>query len=297
MNNKTIIASLGGGFTSSALMPRILLEQYDKSQLKFVNCVLPNEHPDMWRLFDAIEEKLGIEVTYIAFHPENKWQLVNKEDRDNKKKLWTPFDVFFWRGFIGNSRNDPCSSFLKRETIYHYVSDKYSPIEAVIAVGIHDDEFDRTAAIRSNWEQKGWEVMFPALGSDTYTKEEENCLIEKWYGVTLDLYTKGFKHNNCAGACVKAGQRQWAQLWYYYPEVYAEWEQLERDWQERWAGIRGKNYYILKMMRNKKYEYVSLEDFRKTVVEPAANGDGEGFLSRMIEDLPGNPACMWCSAI
>lgn len=294
---KTIIASMGGGFTSSALMPRVLLEQYDRDQIEFINCVLPNEHPDMWRLFDAVEEKLEIEITYIAYHPETKWQYVRKEDRGNKDKLYTPFDIFFEVAFMGNSRNDPCSRMLKRETILNYVAEIHDPEISTIAVGIHAEELERATAIRKNWENNGWKVSFPIIDNDYLTREKEIRLMKEWYGVSLDLYERGFEHNNCAGACVKAGQRQWAQLWYHYPEVYMEWEGLEKRWNDRFSEQYNRKYTILRMVRNKKRHYVSLKEFRETILEPAALGEKDGFLSRMIQELPGNPACMWCVAI
>lgn len=290
---------MGGGFTSSALMPRILLEKYPKDQIEFINCVLPNEHASMWQLFDAVEKELGISINYIAYDPDSKlkYQTVEKQDRNNQEKLWTPFKIFLHQGFIGNSRNDPCSRLLKRETILNYVSSKYKNDECIIAVGIHADEFDRSVAIRENWESKGYETYFPVLKEKPYTKEEQINLLKTWYNIELDLYEKGFEHNNCAGACIKAGQRQWAMLWFYYPDVYREWENLELQWNQQWSEIRGKEYSILKISRNKKTEYILLRDFREQILEPAYNSNGDGFLAKFLQNLPGNPACMWCSAI
>lgn len=296
MNNKTIICSMGGGFTSTALMPRILLEKYDKKDIHFVNCVLPNEHKSMWKLFDAVAEKLGIEINYIAYHPENKYQLVKPEDRNNKSLLFTPFDIFKKQGFIGNSRNDPCSHFLKRETIFRYISDKYAQNECVICVGIHKDEYERASAIRENWQKRGYHVEFPIINEEKYTREQEIALLKYWYGVSLDLYERGFEHNNCAGACVKAGQRQWAQLWFYYPETFLEWEKLENEWNAEYAPKYGKEYTILKITRGKKTVYISLREFRE-MLEKSLSENRETFLTKFVQSLASNPGCMWCSSI
>lgn len=295
--NKIVLASLGGGFTSSAQMPRILLERYGKENVRFINCVLPNEHPDTWRLFDAVEEKLGIRITHIAYHPDRKWQYVEKEDRTNSDRLLTPFDIFDEQGFIGNSRNDPCSRMLKRETVFNYVSDMYKKEDIVIAVGIHGDEFERRAAIEENWKRQGYDTVFPIIEEPYLEREEQIRLMNEWYGVSLELYEYGFDHNNCGGACVKAGQRQWALLWYYRPDVYDEWEQREIKWNEEWAEKRGKEYTILRITRDKKKQYISLKDFREQILEPAYRGETETFLSKFIQSLVPNPGCMWCSAI
>lgn len=293
---KKIICSLGGGFTSSALMPRLLLDKYSKENIEFVNCALPNEHPDMWRLFDAVEQKLGIQVKYIAYHPESKFQIINKADRNNREKLFTPFDIFVQQGFIGNSRNDPCSRMLKREVVFNYVKQNYASDQCVIAVGIHYDEFERSVAISENWQDKGYEVIFPALDRSSPSKDEQNRLMREWYGVEIDLYQHGFEHNNCGGACVKAGQRQWAMLWVHYPEVYQEWEELEQKWNITWGEIRGE-HTILRLQRKGERQYISLKDFRETILEPARKMGGATQLDRFIFGLPGNPACMWCAAI
>jgi hypothetical protein len=49
-----IICSMGGGFHSTGVLPRLLLEQYPHDEIRFISCVLPNEHPSMWELFDAV---------------------------------------------------------------------------------------------------------------------------------------------------------------------------------------------------------------------------------------------------
>jgi hypothetical protein len=41
------------------------------------------------------------------------------------------------------------------------------------------------------------------------------------------LYEQGFKHNNCHGVCVRAGQRQWVHLLEVAPERYAAAEAQE----------------------------------------------------------------------
>jgi hypothetical protein len=287
-----IICSMGGGFSSTAWLPRVLLEQYPKEQLHFVTAVLPNEHPSMWRLYDAVEKALDIHVTYIAYDKENKWQYVDRQNRDNKEILWTPFDIFDAQKFIGNSRNDPCSHFLKRQTLLDYVNKKFGPEQAVMAVGIHDDEIERRAAIQENWKSKGYEIIFPLVGLPVRSREEQQQLLQEWYNVQLDLYQLGFEHNNCHGACVKAGQRQWALLWYYYPEIYQEWEDRENEWR-----LENGDYTILKKKIKGETVYITLKEFRVLFLEPALSVDKDTFLTRYIKELSTNPPCYFCSAI
>lgn len=287
-----IICSMGGGFSSTAWLPRVLLEQYPKDDIHFVTAVLPNEHPSMWQLYDAVEKALDIRVTYIAYDRENKWQYIDKKDRDNKEKLWTPFDIFDAQKFIGNSRNDPCSHFLKRQTLLDYVEQTFGSGDVTMAVGIHEDEIERIAAIQKNWKTKGYNIVFPLVGLPVYPKKDQQQLLQEWYGVQLDLYQLGFEHNNCHGACVKAGQRQWALLWYYYPEIYQEWEDRENDWR-----LKNGNYTILKKHIKKQVVYLTLKEFRVLFLEPALEQGSDSFLSRYINELSTNPPCYFCSAI
>lgn len=290
--SKTIICSMGGGFSSTAWLPRVLLEEYPKDQIHFVTAVLPNEHPTMWNLYDAVEKELDIAVTYIAYDKEAKWQYVEKEDRTNIDKLWTPFDIFDDVSFLGNSRRDPCSRILKRETMLNYIRDNFKIEDCVLAVGIHSDEIDRMASIYQNWKNNGYEVIFPLIEKESYTKEQQIGFLQEWYNVSLLLYELDFEHNNCAGACVKAGQRQWAMLWYYFPTTYQEWEERENVWR-----LKHGNYTILKKTISGQVVHLTLKEFRVLFLEPAMCAEKETFLTRFIKNLPGNPSCMWCSSI
>jgi hypothetical protein len=284
---------MGGGFSSTALMPRVLLALYDVKDVHFVTCVLPNEHPSMWELFDSVEKELKISVTYIAYDPITKYTLVSKEDRTNKEKLYTPFDIFNDTKFIGNSRTDPCSRILKRETIKHYILNVFPDKKNhALAIGISENEIERLLNIRTNYTKLGYTTMFPLEGFDltTVNKIEK---IKQWYNVDMPLYSLEFEHNNCGGACVKAGQRQWAKLWYYFPEVYSEWENNEKEWRK----VNG-NYSILKKRINKTTIYITLEQFRKDYLEPALNnGSPQMFINKYIQSLESGPICRWCEAI
>lgn len=294
--DKKIICSMGGGFSSTAHMPRVLLEKYDKDDIHFVSCILPNEHPSTWDLFDAVEKNLGISITYIAYSPDTPyWQYVDRDDRANTDKLFTPFDIFDMRGFIGNSKNDPCSYHLKRDVMLRYTDENFGAGSVTMAVGIHNEEIERHIAIQKNWGSRGYETIFPLLDSDVprYSREEQIEKLDDWYGVTLDLYTNGFEHNNCAGACVKAAQRQWAMLWYYYPDTYNEWETRELAWQKKW----GRDNAIIRRGRIANRTYTTLKDYRIGTLEPASRMEKKGFMQEFIASLEDGPSCFWCSAI
>lgn len=290
---KTIICSIGGGYSSTVKMPEILLQKHNADEVHFVNCVLPNEHKSTWQLIDSVSRKLGFEVTHIAFDPdaENKWRYV--ENRTDTNQLYAPFDIFDLVDFVGNTRIDPCSRMLKRETIKNYIDTVYSPNNCVIAVGIHSDEIERAIEIKRNWTNNGYDVVFPLEDVEKLDTQQEIDYMLNEYGVDMEMYRLGFEHNNCHGACVKAGQKQWAMVYLYFPHVFAEWESREQTWIEN---HEGKAYPFLRKTVNGEQGYMTLKQFRKYIEKSLKNKTGN-FITRFIDRLPSNPACMWCSAI
>jgi hypothetical protein len=206
--------------------------------------------------------------------------------------LWTPFDIFDDVSYIGNTRIDPCSRILKRETFRNFLNTIKLP-DITIAVGIHAQEVERTISLYENYTSQGYNVIFPLLEWQKPEGVSDNELLQEWYGVTLHLYDLGFEHNNCAGACVKAGQRQWALVWYHFPQVYQEWE----DRQEQWIERTGKKHSFLRKTIDGKLHYITLKEFREQYLEPAACSKEDNFLVRFIRELPGSPPCAWCAAI
>lgn len=72
------------------------------------------------------------------------------------------------------------------------------------------------------------------------------------------LYRLNMPHNNCWGRCVKAGHSQWHRLLEVLPDVYAESEYLEAEWQT----YTGSDKTILKDRRGGKTKPLSLQEFR-----------------------------------
>ena len=71
------------------------------------------------------------------------------------------------------------------------------------------------------------------------------------------LYDLGFNHNNCGGACIKAGQAQWALLWRMFPERYLE----KEKWEEEMRASVG-DHSILRDRSNGTTKPLTLRAFR-----------------------------------
>lgn len=86
------------------------------------------------------------------------------------------------------------------------------------------------------------------------------------------LYDQGFAHNNCAGACVRAGQGQWLQLLEHNPARYAHEEAEERAFRE----AIGKDVAILRDRRGGTTKPLTLEALRlRAQLEPEAITDDD----------------------
>jgi hypothetical protein len=140
----------------------------------------------------------------------------------------TPQQVFKDKRWLGNSRIAPCSHVLKQETCLNWVQNNCDTSVKLI-VGIDWSEIHRLSKIKSSWEP--WDVLAPLCDPPYWDKLQCQHEISK-LGICLPLlYSKGFPHNNCGGACVRGGKAQWRKLLKYFPERFLEWEDHEKEMQ------------------------------------------------------------------
>lgn len=263
------VISVGGGLSSTMELPERVIERYGRKSVDLVMCKLPNEDPDVWRLVEAVEDQHRVKVQMIGLN-------------------LTPFDVFFKERMLGNSRIDPCSRILKREQMLAHMITAYDPSDTVLHVGITLPEIDRLLAISANWSRKGWTVE-AMLGDDpTITRDYLMGKCETTFGFIPRLYRMGMSHNNCGGACVKAGMAQWARLLWYLPDVYDWWETNE---QRFWSEV-GYFTILTEVIKGVKHP-LSLHDFRLRMQRRWA-AMLPGF--DPFDGLEETPACVHCEA-
>lgn len=257
-------------------LPRRVIERYGPENVTLIMSRLPNEDPDVWRLCDAVQSDLGVPIAYIGLGKD-------------------PWQVFFEERMMGSSRVDPCSRKLKREVLDRWIREHCDPADTLVHVGITYHEVDRMIRIRAGYELRGVQVAADLAGDPSVTREWLIAACERRYGFVPRLYRWGFSHNNCAGACVKAGQQEWARLLWYLPDVYAWWERNEARFQ-REVGTRA----TILRDRRKGAEIInlSLRAFRRRCERWWAGClPGLPFeLLPRVRDLVAMPACMFCSA-
>ena len=139
-----------------------------------------------------------------------------------------PWQVFRDERFIGNSWKTPCNKILKRKLLEEKI-DKYNLHEELALVfGISSHEIHRTIKISEGWKKKKIKTIFPLLLSPLLENEMIFNFQDKFGINPPRLYEMGFKHNNCGGACVKAGKKQWIHLYKTFPTRYLWHEKEER---------------------------------------------------------------------
>lgn len=138
------------------------------------------------------------------------------------RSIW---DVFREARFLGNTRVDVCSRVLKREPIRAWLEENTDPAETTLVLGFDWTEEHRHHRAAPRWAP--WPVLSP-LCHEPYVQKAEVLGMLRERGIPEPpMYAEGFPHNNCGGACVKAGQAQWRLLLEKHPERYAEAEQQE----------------------------------------------------------------------
>jgi hypothetical protein len=261
------VISIGGGLSSTMELPERVIAQHGRDCVDLVMCRLPNEDPDVWRLVEAVEQRLDVEVQMIGLN-------------------LTPWDIFFQSRMLGNSRIDPCSRRLKREQLLLHMTANYDPADTVMHVGITYGEIDRMLAIAANWNKNGWKIDAPLADDKSITRESLMAKSLALFQFIPRLYLMGMSHNNCGGACIKAGQAQWARLLWFLPDVYDWWEVNEAKFRETIG-----EYTILSEGRVKRP--MTLREFRLKMQ------------ARWRDMLPGfdpfdgleeTPACVSCEA-
>ena len=197
------------------------------------------EDEDTYRFIDDASKQLGCQLVIVS-DGRNIWE-VFKDDR-----------------FLGNSRIAPCSHKLKQKPAKKWIQENCEPENTVIFVGIDWTEGHRLEAVSRGYAP--YKVAAPLTVEPYLTKQQMIETAEKLGLKPPRLYSYGFKHNNCGGGCVRAGQAQFKHLLDVMPDRFAEWEKQE----EKMQNHLGVEVTILSKTTNGKKIPLSLRELRKT---------------------------------
>lgn len=207
-------------------------------------------NPD-WRAFLAeIRTRAADEL------PELTWLV---EGRD-------PWEVFRDKRFLGNSRADPCSYELKRQTINAWRDLNADPARDVFIVGIGPHEAQRfegrtgkvkTPGLRKRMADAGWTYAAPLIGSFEGEVGPFGYLHDQ--GIRRPRLYEYYVHNNCGGMCIKAGHGHYITRLQRQPERFAYDAMMER----KLAAYLGKPVTMMTWRAGGDKTVYSLDDMRR----------------------------------
>jgi hypothetical protein len=194
-----------GGIASWATA-RVVVGQHGPDAVTLLFADTRAEDPDLYRFVREAAAQLGAQLVTVA---------------DGR----TPWEVFRDRRYIGNTRIAPCSVHLKQKPCRSWLAEHTDPADTTVYVGIDWSESHRLPAIQRHY--RPWTALAPLCDPPYRDKAD---LIREAAEAGLRpprLYQLGFPHNNCAGACVRAGHATWAHLLRTFPDRFAEAERNE----------------------------------------------------------------------
>jgi hypothetical protein len=214
---RPVVVSVSGGLSSIEALERSLAT-YGRDTVYAVfadvGTVIENgrvvcgEDEDLIRFMGEAEEYLGVSINRISHH--------------KYKNIW---DCFFGEKFMGNTRIDTCSKFLKRETLGRWISAFENPIRIIGFSWMEKSRSDRYLKYFPDAE-------FPLCLPPYLTNED---IARKWEsrGIRRSRsYSDGFSHDNCGGMCVKMGIGQAWTLWKLRPWRYEYAERREKEFRK-----------------------------------------------------------------
>ena len=171
----------------------------------------------------------------------------------------TVFENWRSRRAISNNRMPFCSFDMKHKPSREWLKQNASPTDLFV-VGIAWDEIHRLPAIENGWAPN---AIWAPLTEPPYLDKFQMLNEASSDGIRPPrLYQYGFKHSNCGGGCVRAGQAHWRHLLLTLPDVFARWEAEEKQMQEF---LGRDDIAILKKTVNGESRPFSLRELREEV--------------------------------
>lgn len=239
MSEPTHLVQFSTGLGSAEVAWRAC-EKYGPASVTLLTADTLAEDEDNWRFAREVQARLGCE-----------WNIL----RDGR----TPMQVGRDNRIVPNNRFAICSRELKRKLLRKHIDAIYVPTDVIISLGFDWSEPERIARAAPQWAP--YRVEFP-LAERPYVDKPDLLTTFRSRGIEPPrLYSQGFAHANCGGACVRGGQAQWKLLLDVNRPRYLEWEAEENTTRE----LLGKDVSILRDRRGGTVTPLTLSRFREQV--------------------------------
>lgn len=235
------LVNYSGGSGSTVAMARAV-ERYGKQQVRAVFADTNSEHPSLYRLLEATEQRLGVPIVRLDNGGRDVWDVF-----DQQRMIKVP------RGGC------KASTVLKHEQLDRYRAANFDPATTRVILGLDWSEPKRRE--RAVASLAGWTLEFPLCWPKQLTKDEELQELVRLGLPIPDLYRRGHGHNNCGGACILGGISHWVGLLQDDPERFLRYAERERAWR----ATTGSDFSILKDRRGGKTRSLTLFDLKTRV--------------------------------
>ena len=227
-------------------------------------------------LLDKVQRERGKKKTF-ALMTDTRW-----EDEDNyrfgneaidylKARLIyvcdarTPEEVWMQSRFLVGPYGAPCTRILKVEQTIKFIQQLRSQTDDEISLhfGINADEEHRAYGLVKRYEPFGVKCEFPLIDEPMSQLEMTDLVQQKWGIKRPRMYDLGFKHANCGGRCVKAGQGHFLHLMKVWPQRFEQIAAIEQRFQQ----LTGGDTTILRVQRNGEKIKLPLYQLQTTYTE------------------------------
>lgn len=219
---------------------KLACEKYGAANVVLLFSDVGTEDPDVYRFLVQGASALGAHLEIVRMNQGGAYI--------------KPWDLAFLRKKIPNWKIGICSGELKKAPADKWQKENLKDGTPII-IGFSIEEIERIERFKKRKDRYNYE--FP-LAEKPYTSM---CQIREWLReLNIEeprMYSEGFNHANCNGACFKAGISHWARLYKERPEVFAYHEKKEKEFQER--------FQVDQTVCMRKGEHLTLENLRKMV--------------------------------
>jgi 3'-phosphoadenosine 5'-phosphosulfate sulfotransferase (PAPS reductase)/FAD synthetase len=202
MNDNIIQVSFSGG-RSSAMMAKIMLDNYDRDRLIFMFANTGKEMPQTLDFVHDCDAKWNLGVVWIEYDKDEKFRVVSRKTASEDGR---PFaEMVEKRKYLPNTVKRFCTSELKVNPMKKYLQSLgFKSWDC--AIGIRYDEPNRYRKLKGNSGKDVWDYVFP-LYDFKITKKQ---VFDFWGSQSFDLKIPS-EYGNCdfcfmKGLAKKVGQ-------------------------------------------------------------------------------------------
>jgi hypothetical protein len=208
----------------SAYMAQLVVDRYGTDAVTLLFADVRREDGEDWEAEDQDNYRFLDEIVPIIGA-----ELVTVSDG---RGVWGVAEASH---MIPNNRAPFCSRILKHEPCAKWLEANCWHGSTTLYVGIDITEIDRCEGIAARWAP--WPVEFP-LCEKPYPLKTDALDWCRSVGVEPPaMYSEGFAHANCAGACVRMGNGAAELLLRRRPDTFARLEAKENEMRAKYGNV------------------------------------------------------------